>query len=388
MVNGHVSNVETTPFPTKDAKHVYNKDDILFDGKLVGVGETLTFKIDWWHDATLDNGNPTVTVVDKLPDGMGPKDGTISDNGRYDAEKGTITWTIEDAAGKHGTVSFQAEVTDAVIEAAKRGEVTNIAKVNNHASQSVSVSVPTKTVAKPEGQSGSIKVGDEVVYTINYKNTEAAAAAVTITDKLPNGITYKADSAAPAASYDEASRTLTWTLADVAAGAVGSVSFTGVVNESAIVGGVDNKAGIQLGDNGPVINTNTESTKMGTGDLTISKQVKSAIADVTAPNAEFTFDITLTDVAGNQLAGTYNYEGDKKGDIENGAGEITLAHGQSITIKGLPEGAKYKVVETEGRWLYRNRRHDERYNRQESDCQGRLHQHLYARSHRDPGRHG
>lgn len=346
VVNGHVSNVETTPFPTKDAKHVYNKDDILFDGKLVGVGETLTFKIDWWHDATLDNGNPTVTVVDKLPDGMGPKDGTISDNGRYDAEKGTITWTIEDAAGKHGTVSFQAEVTDAVIEAAKRGEVTNIAKVNNHASQSVSVSVPTKTVAKPEGQSGSIKVGDEVVYTINYKNTEAAAAVVTITDKLPSGITYKADSAAPAASYDEANRTLTWTLADVASGESGSVSFTGVVNESAIEGGVDNKAGIQLGENGPVISTNTESTKMGTGDLTISKHVKSAIADVTAPTAEFTFDVTLTDAAGKQLTGAYNYEGDKKGVIENGAGQIKLAHGQSIAIKGLPEGAKYKVVET------------------------------------------
>lgn len=346
VVNGHVSNVETTPFPTKDAKHVYNKDDILFDGKLVGVGETLTFKIDWWHDATLDNGNPTVTVVDKLPDGMGPKDGTISDNGRYDAEKGTITWTIEDAAGKHGTVSFQAEVTDAVIEAAKRGEVTNIAKVNNHASQSVSVSVPTKTVAKPEGQSGSIKVGDEVVYTINYKNTEAAAAAVTITDKLPSGITYKADSAAPAASYDEANRTLTWTLADVASGESGSVSFTGVVNESAIEGGVDNKAVIQLGESGPVISTNTESTKMGTGDLTISKHVKSAIADVTAPTAEFTFDVTLTDAAGKQLTGTYNYEGDKKGVIENGAGQIKLAHGQSIAIKGLPEGAKYKVVET------------------------------------------
>lgn len=347
VVNGHVSNVETTPFPTKDAKHVYNKDDILFDGKLVGVGETLTFKIDWWHDATLDNGNPTVTVVDKLPDGMGPKDGTISDNGRYDAEKGTITWTIEDAAGKHGTVSFQAEVTDAVIEAAKRGEVTNIAKVNNHASQSVSVSVPTKTVAKPEGQSGSIKVGDEVVYTINYKNTEAAAAVVTITDKLPSGITYKADSAAPAASYDEANRTLTWTLADVAPGESGSVSFTGVVNESAIEGGVDNKAGIQLGENGPVISTNTESTKMGTGGLTISKHVKSAIAGVTAPTAEFTFDVTLTNAAGKQLTGTYNYEGDKKGVIENGAGQIKLAHGQSITIKGLPEGAKYKVVETE-----------------------------------------
>ena len=343
-VNEHETNVETTPFPTKDVKHVY-KGDVLVDGKLVGVGETLTFKIDWWHDATLDKDNSTVTVVDKLPDGMKPKSGTISDNGSYDADKGTITWTIENAAGKHGTVAFDAEVTDAVIEAAKRGEVTNIAKVNNHASQSVSVNVPTKTVAKPEGQSGSIKVGDEVVYTINYKNTEDNAATVTITDVLPKGITYKPDSATPAASYDEANRTLTWTLADVASGGSGSVSFTGVVNEDAIKDGINNNAGIQLGENGPVISTNTESTKMGTGDLTISKKVKSAIAGVTAPDAEFTFDVTLTDAAGNQLAGTYSYEGAKQGAIANGNGKITLKHGQSVTIKGLPEGAKYKVVE-------------------------------------------
>lgn len=345
-VNGHVSNVETTPFPTKDAKHVY-KGEALFDGKLVGVGDVLTFKIQWSHDETLDGENQKVTVVDKLPAGMEPIDGTIKPSGTYDPKAGTITWTFDNARGQQGIVEFQAKVTDEVIEAAKRGEVTNIAKVNNHASQSVSVSVPTKTVAKPEGQSGSIKVGDEVVYTINYKNTEGKNATVTITDVLPAGITYKADSAAPAASYDEANHTLTWTLADVAAGAVGSVSFTGVVNESAIEGGVDNKAGIQLGENGPVISTNTESTKMGTGGLTISKHVKSAIAGVTAPTAEFTFDVTLTDAAGKQLTGTYNYEGDKKGVIENGAGQIKLAHGQSITIKGLPEGAKYKVVETE-----------------------------------------
>lgn len=345
-VNGHVSNVETTPFPTKDAKHVY-KGDVLVDGKLVGAGETLTFKIQWSHDKTLDGENQKVTVVDKLPAGMEPIDGTIQPSGTYDPKAGTITWTFDNAKGEQGIVEFQAKVTDEVIEAAKRGEVTNIAKVNNHASQSVSVSVPTKTVAKPEGQGGSIKVGDEVVYTINYKNTEAAAATVTITDVLPAGITYKADSATPAASYDEANRTLTWTLADVASGESGSVSFTGVVNESAIKDGINNTAEVQLGKNGPVISTNTESTTMGAGDLTISKQVRSAIADVTAPTAEFTFDVTLTDVAGKQLAGTYSYEGSKRGEIKNGAGTITLKHDQSVTIKGLPEGAEYKVVETQ-----------------------------------------
>ena len=62
-MNGHVSNVETTPFPTKDAKHVY-KGDVLVDGKLVGAGETLTFKIQWSHDKMLDGENQKVTVVE------------------------------------------------------------------------------------------------------------------------------------------------------------------------------------------------------------------------------------------------------------------------------------------------------------------------------------
>ena len=350
-VNGHVSNVETTPFPTKDAKHVY-KGEALFDGKLVGVGDVLTFKIQWSHDETLDGENQKVTVVDQLPTGMEPIDGTIKPSGTYDPKAGTITWTFDNARGQQGIVEFQAKVTDAVIEAAKRGEVTNIAKVNNHASQSVSVNVPTKTVAKPEGQTGSIKVGDEVVYTITYKNTEDNAAAVTITDKLPKGLTYVDGSASDGGSFDKAENKLTWKINDVKAGATGTVTFKARVNESALTNGIANTANVQLGDHAPVVDTNTTPENLPkTSTLKIGKTIKLAENQGTEidEKKEFSFKITLMDAAGNPLNENYRYSGEglAGGVIATGEDGDTfkLKHGQAITIQGLPVGAKYTITE-------------------------------------------
>lgn len=350
-VNGHVSNVETTPFPTKDAKHVY-KGEALFDGKLVGVGDVLTFKIQWSHDKTLDGENQKVTVVDQLPTGMEPIDGTIKPSGTYDPKAGTITWTFDNARGQQGIVEFQAKVTDAVIEAAKRGEVTNIAKVNNHASQSVSVNVPTKTVAKPEGQTGSIKVGDEVVYTITYKNTEDNAAAVTITDKLPKGLTYVDGSASDGGSFDKAENKLTWKINDVKAGATGTVTFKARVNESALTNGIANTANVQLGDHAPVVDTNTTPENLPkTSTLKIGKTIKLAENQGTEidEKKEFSFKITLMDTAGNPLNENYRYSGEglAGGVIATGKDGDTfkLKHGQAITIQGLPVGAKYTITE-------------------------------------------
>lgn len=49
-----------------------------------------------------------------------------------------------------------------------------------------------------------------------------------------------------------------------------------------------------------------------------------------------------------KLPNTYTYTGSKEGTIEfdeNREAEITLKHGENITIEGLPVGAKYIVTE-------------------------------------------
>ncbi len=78
------------------------------------------------------------------------------------------------------------------------------------------------------------------------------------------------------------------------------------------------------------------------GFLTINKTVTGA-GD---KNQKFTFKVEFTDVNGNPLNDTFTYSGSKVGTITSGD-TITLKHGESITITGLPVGTTYKVTEIE-----------------------------------------
>lgn len=71
--------------------------------------------------------------------------------------------------------------------------------------------------------------------------------------------------------------------------------------------------------------------------LTISKTVTGNGGD---PNRDFTFRVKL------DAPGIFPYTGDKVGTLSDGD-EITLTHGQSITITGLPVGMAYEVQEKE-----------------------------------------
>lgn len=110
-------------------------------------------------------------------------------------------------------------------------------------------------------------------------------------------------------------------------------------------------------------------TPTGTGNLKISKTVslpktdeaiKEAEAGSTAlerlesrlkqaQGEEFTFVVNLLDASDKPVEGEFEYTGtlagkDVTGKIKNG-GEVTLAHGDSVTITGIPEGTKYTVAE-------------------------------------------
>lgn len=99
--------------------------------------------------------------------------------------------------------------------------------------------------------------------------------------------------------------------------------------------------------------TNTELP-----DLTIGKEVIGELGDKTKV---FNFELTLKQADGNPINGKFNYIGSvddryKKESIKPSDGEITfiegkatitLSHGQEITIKDLPYGVTYKVMEKE-----------------------------------------
>ena len=75
-----------------------------------------------------------------------------------------------------------------------------------------------------------------------------------------------------------------------------------------------------------------------TGNLTISKTVAGPGADTAK---KFNFTITFTGAPGSY---PYTGNGVPDGTIQSGD-TIALAHGQSITITGLPAGASYQVSE-------------------------------------------
>lgn len=104
---------------------------------------------------------------------------------------------------------------------------------------------------------------------------------------------------------------------------------------SAVTASIDGKTGTNA--NVITIQNFSEGTA---GNLTISKAVAGDGADTTK-----SFDFTLTL---NGAPGTYTYigHGMPGGAIASGD-TISLAHGQSITIVGLPRGATYTVAEAD-----------------------------------------
>lgn len=122
------------------------------------------------------------------------------------------------------------------------------------------------------------------------------------------------------------------------------------VSETTISGYKNNITGDAK--NGFIV-TNTELP-----DLTIGKEVIGELGDKTKV---FNFELTLKQADGNPINGKFNYigsvddrykkESTKPSDGEitfiEGKATITLSHGQEITIKDLPYGVTYKVMEKE-----------------------------------------
>ncbi|MFT4007324.1 MAG: DUF5979 domain-containing protein, partial [Lacrimispora sp.] len=101
----------------------------------------------------------------------------------------------------------------------------------------------------------------------------------------------------------------------------------------------DQAAGIIETDKGQIVSFT--NTKWLPGSLTIKKTV----AGNADENIAFDFTVALTKPDGTPDNGLYDYSGTGgTGKISNG-GHISLAHGQSITITGLPKDTAYEVTE-------------------------------------------
>lgn len=335
------------------------KPNVDIDGQLLSVGDSYVYTINWANT----EADAFVTVNDELPAGVVFEafEGEYADKGAASGQ--LLTWNLgEQPAGSHGSVRVRVKITgDAVKDAQGAvGTVENKATVtvdNKSYTGTTTNYVPKKSESDAQDSKGSgVKLGDELTYSIGYKNTEGAPATVTITDTVPVGTEFVefAGDHKDAGSKDNDGN-LTWTLADVPAGKEGTAQFKVRVTEDAFKSGgasgnISNQASVTVGNN-PAVKTNTTSDEVSDGRLTLSKTVTAA-EGITAPNKAFTFKVLLYQADGaTPLTGSFAYAGRPSGtngtyvsgQIKSGD-TIALKAGGSVTVT-LPTGAHYEVQE-------------------------------------------
>lgn len=209
----------------------------------------------------------------------------------------------------------------------------------------------TKTVTKADASGARVDVdgkpvgvGDTLTYTIGWANNNvddrgaAQAADVTVTDVLPKGVDY-VEGSADGAAYDAATRTLTWSLGEQAAGATGTLSFDVKVSaDAATVDDIANTATVKVGENRAQTNT-THNSVSREGSLTVKKTVVGGDSQ-----REFGFTVALTDGDGEPVSGTFG-KGEHAVTFAGGKATFTLRDGGEKTVAGLPVGAHYTVTE-------------------------------------------
>ena len=346
------------------------KPDVDIDGQLLSVGDSYVYTINWVNTEADANGNllpANVTVTDKLPAGVVFEafEGECADKGAASGQ--SLTWDLgKQPAGSHGSVRVRVKITEDAVEDAQGavGTVKNATTItvgNKSYTGTTTNYVPKKSESDAQDSTGSgVALGDELTYTIGYKNTEGASATVTITDTVPAGTEFVefVGEHKDAGSKDNDGN-LTWTLKDVPAGKEGTVQFKVRVTEDAFKSGgasgdISNQASVTVGNN-PAVKTNTTTDQVSDGRLTLSKTVTAA-EGITAPNKAFTFKVLLYQADGTTpLAGTFAYAGRPdgtngtyvSGQIKSGD-TIALKAGGSVTVT-LPIGAHYEVQELDSK---------------------------------------
>ncbi len=381
--NGNLTSKVTYRDGTEDGKIVFHntrdkvktigavaEPSVDIDGQLLSVGDSYVYTINWSNTAVDDKGNlvpANVTVTDELPTGVVFEafEGKNADKGAASGQ--SLTWNLgEQPAGSYGSVRVRVKITEDAVKDARGavGTINNTVTVavgGRSYTGTTTNYVPKKSESDAQDPTGSgVALGDELTYTIGYKNTEGASATVTITDAVPAGTKFVefAGDHKDAGSKDNDGN-LTWTLADVPAGKEGTVQFKVRVTEDAFKSGgasgnISNQASVAVGNN-PAVKTNTTTDEVSDGRLTLSKTVTAA-EGITAPNKAFTFKVLLYQADGTTpLTGTFAYAGRPSGtngtyvsgQIKSG-GTIALKAGGSVTVT-VPVGAHYEVQELDSK---------------------------------------
>ena len=358
------TNVVDIPVKPNDPKKPEKKAEGLNATDTKKVGDEIVYTITYVNNL---NKKAKVVVTDALDEGV---DFVEADNGGvYDKASHTVTWTFDSVDPFEGdAVKLTVKVNEKARQI-KEGETT--ATVDNTAAVTVdnkttTISDPVEIPVTPDKPTdptkkaddkalnsfGKIAVGDQLPFTVSYVNNLNTVATVTVRDTLEEGLTFV--SADNGGTYDEATRTVTWVLKDVAPFTSGSVTVITEVNENAVDAAdptVANSAVVKIGDQ-PEQTTEPAEVTVYNPDFSVEKKLtnlpakgyftagETAAFDITVKN---TGNVPLENVAVEELLDGVTFV----------QGEGYTVDGRIATIAALPIGeqivlkAEYTVIEAD-----------------------------------------
>lgn len=238
-VNIYTTNeVKNHTVETPAEKNVFLAENttISIDGEKVYAGDELLYTVSYTNASP---NSVNIKITDKIPQHTTYVGGSADNGGVYNEASKELTWEINDvAAWSTVTVSFKVKVDANMKAVTIENKAAVVAGENEYQTNKVTnytvkdeVKKDVFSSEKPDVSIDGKEVyaGDELVYTISYKNTDTKAADVTITDNIPEATTYVDNSADNGGVYSNG--TVTWNINDVPAGETVKVSFKVKVND-------------------------------------------------------------------------------------------------------------------------------------------------------------
>lgn len=205
------------------------------------AGDILEYRVTFRNPA--DDGR-MFTITDRLPEHV--EFVSADHEGSYETGTHTVTWKVEVAENTQETVSVRVrirkEAKDTVL---KNGATVSVdaGKKDTNEVETPVIPTPIKDVFSKAGEPSintyPVQVGENLVYTVAYKNPSDYDKTAVVTDRLPEDVKFI--SASDGGTYDKEAHTVTWTM-EAGAHAKGEVSVKVKVLDTASGKGIENRA--------------------------------------------------------------------------------------------------------------------------------------------------
>ena len=284
-----------------------------FDGESVVRGEVIDYTV---TVEVMDGPMQNAVITDTLPDGLSyvadsasPAPTSVVGN--------VITWEIGELATGERTFTYQATVD---LDAA--GELTNLACVDTDEldaelcdQTTVGVTPPSVHIMKDNNTDGPVARGSLVDYTLTVTVQDGPIASVTVTDTLPDGLTYVVDSADPSDGFTADGQELSWVTGPLDSGSY-EFTYQALVDGDAAIGTA-------------LVNTGCVTSEDDAADGLICDD-----SEIEVIPASITFDKSS------------NFEGESvlRGQTIDYTLEVTVTNGpihDAVVFDSLPEGLTY-----------------------------------------------